>query len=89
MNCPISMKIGVKGLHITLLIFVSFVKTGAANAVLFVMGVNEIEHALTVEPCDIFKVNSASVKSVFTSRTAPFAILYCGTTNEKLQFGVL
>jgi hypothetical protein len=55
----------------------------------FVMGVNEIQHALTVEPCDIFKVNSASVKSVFTSRTALFTILYCGTTNEKFQFGLL
>jgi hypothetical protein len=53
-----------------------------------VMGVNEKEHALIVEPYDIFKVNSTLVKSVFTSRIALFAILYCGTTNEKLQFGV-
>jgi len=44
---------------------------------------------LTVELCDIFKVGSASVKNVFTSRTAPFTILHFGTTNEKFQFGVV
>lgn len=55
----------------------------------FVTGVNELQHPLTVELCGIFKVNSASVKSVFASRTAQFTILCCGTTNEKFQFGVL
>ena len=88
MYCPISMKIGVKGQHITLLIFVSCEHRRSEGRT-FVMGVNEIQRALTVEPCDIFKVSSSSVKSVFTSRTAPFTILYCGTTNEKFQFGML